>query len=54
MIELPEQWEEMSKCEKDLWFARFALEYSREGETTGLLPDCSEAVVQAWKEFRAE
>ena len=51
MIELPENWNEMNRHEKDLWFARNACFYSHEGEIGGLLQDVSDGVRKAWEEF---
>lgn len=53
-IELPEDWNEYSYQQKDLWFARNAIEYLREGEIGGIIEDTSDEVKQAYVEFMKE
>ncbi len=54
MIELPENWEEMTDLEKDIWFHRNALEYIREGEVSGLYDFVSDEVRSAYETFQKE
>ncbi|NLH62601.1 MAG: hypothetical protein GX478_00195 [Erysipelotrichaceae bacterium] len=48
---LPENWNEMNKQEKSIWFARHCINYTREGETQGIRADAPQDVQEAYQAF---
>lgn len=54
MQNLPENWNQMTHKEKDLFFARYYLEYIRPGETIGLRQDSPQEVKDAYEAFLKE
>lgn len=53
-VPLPNNWQELTNNEKDLFFHRFYLKYLREGETDGLYSWAPDEVKQAYNEFIEE
>jgi|LAHS01.1.fsa_nt_gb hypothetical protein len=48
---IPENWQEMSKTEKSIWFARHCINYTREGEINEIREDVPEDVQQAYQAY---
>lgn len=48
---IPDNWNEMSRNEKDLWFSRRYIIYTREGETAGLREWAPQDVKDAYAAF---
>ncbi|MBR2812087.1 MAG: hypothetical protein IKD69_11980 [Solobacterium sp.] len=51
MIDLPENWNEMTRLEKESWFVMYALSQERSGELGGLQNFVTERVKEAYAEF---
>lgn len=51
---LPENWESMSHLEKDKYFHRYWIHYSREGEIYGLLDNAPDEIQDAFQKFTKE
>ncbi len=54
MEPLPENWNELTHKEKDLFFSRFYFRYLRPGEEIGIWDDVSDDVKKAYEEFLKE
>lgn len=54
MSQLPENWDSMSHLDKDKYFHRYWIHYSREGESFGLLDTAPDDVRDAWDKFLTE
>lgn len=51
---IPEGWHEMTFQEKNIWFSRHAVNYTREGEVGGIREDVPADVNEAYAAFLAE
>jgi hypothetical protein len=51
---LPENWQDLSHQEKSIWLARHAINYTREGEISGVREEIPEDVMQAYQTFLHE
>ncbi len=50
MIHLPENWDTLTVNEKKNWLVRYAADFMREGEITGIRSQCGDDVKEAWNE----
>lgn len=51
---LPENWTDLTGQQKNVWFARHCVNYTREGEVDGIRDDVPEDVMRAYQAFRQE
>lgn len=52
MEKLPENWNDMSLQEKKIFFAKYYLNYIREGETIGIYDWAPEEIKKAYEEMK--
>lgn len=51
MIPLPDDWQSFTPLQKEIWFSRNYMKYTREGETGGLQDHASDEIIRAYAEF---
>lgn len=54
MEKLPDNWAELSSLEKEKFFAKYYIDYTREGETDGLFDWAPDDIKEAYAQFRKE